>query len=102
MNKEIFVTENGCSLDDRIENDIVNDSQRIEFFKGYISECHKAISEGIKLKGYFVWSLLDNFEWVLGYSKRFGLHFVDYETGKRSPKESAKWYRNVIQSNGLE
>ncbi|MDZ7377170.1 MAG: GH1 family beta-glucosidase [candidate division KSB1 bacterium] len=98
---EIYITENGCSYEDRLENGAVSDPKRIEFLSQYIAECHKALSEGVKLRSYFVWSLLDNFEWAYGFSKRFGLHYVDYRTGKRIPKASADWYRKVIEANGL-
>ncbi len=98
---EIYITENGCSYDDRVENGMVTDVQRIDYLKGYLTEAHKAITDGIRLKGYFVWSLLDNFEWALGFSKRFGIYYVDYPTGRRFAKESARWYREVIKANGL-
>ncbi len=99
---ETYITENGCAFNDQLDNGCVNDHQRIEFLRGYISECHKAIGEGVKLKGYFVWSLLDNFEWMLGYSKRFGLYYVDFQTAKRIPKASAHWYCNLIKSNSVQ
>ncbi len=98
---DIFITENGCAFDDKVENGKVNDPLRIAYLQSYISECHRAITEGVKLKSYFLWSLLDNFEWMYGFSKRFGIHYVDYETGKRIPKQSAFWYRDVIRSNGI-
>ena len=98
----IYVTENGCAYPDVPKNGSVHDPERIAFLKDYISECHNALAQGVKLKGYFVWSLLDNFEWSLGFSKRFGLYYVDYETGARIPKESAHWYRDVIRRNGLK
>lgn len=98
---EIIVTENGCALPDTPINGTVNDTGRIDFLKGYIRACHTALADGVDLKGYFVWSLLDNFEWALGYSKRFGLHYVDYPTGRRIPKASAQWYGDVIRRNGL-
>lgn len=98
---EIYITENGCSYEDRLENGVVNDPQRIAYLSQYLDECHRALSEGVKLKSYFLWSLLDNFEWALGFSKRFGLYYVDYQTGKRIPKASADWYRKVIAANGL-
>ncbi|MGH7450869.1 MAG: GH1 family beta-glucosidase, partial [bacterium] len=82
----IYVTENGCALPDVLENGQVNDSQRIAFLDGYLNAAHEALENKVKLKGYFVWSFLDNFEWSEGYSKRFGLHHVDYATGRRTPK----------------
>jgi beta-glucosidase len=98
---EIIITENGCALDDCLLDGRVDDPQRIEFLKGYISECHRAIQQGVPLKGYFLWSLMDNFEWTSGYSKRFGIVYVDYPTGTRIPKRSAEWYRMVIQNRGF-
>lgn len=93
---EIIITENGCSYDSE-----EHDPERIAFYKGYLEACHEAIQNGVNLKGYFAWSLMDNFEWALGYSKRFGMVHVDYQTLKRTPKSSAKWYSQVIQDNGL-
>jgi beta-galactosidase len=93
---EIVMTENGCAFDDPVIDGRVDDSRRIEFLSGYLEQCHRAIADGVRLKGYFVWSLLDNFEWALGYSKRFGLHHVDFASGRRTPRASAGWYRQVI------
>ncbi len=98
---EIFIMENGCSFDNELVDGQAHDPQRIDFLSGYLGECHKAIEDGVKLKGYFLWSLMDNFEWAHGFSKRFGIIYVDYPTGKRYPKESAGWYSEVIQNNGL-
>lgn len=98
---DIYITENGCSLDDKVVRGKVDDSERIEFFKGYMKESRAAIEDGVRLKGFFVWSLLDNFEWALGYSKRFGLHHVNFKTLKRTPKASASWFKKVIKNNGL-
>ena len=100
--KEIYVTENGAAFDDKVEGDSVHDEKRIEYLKAHISQAHKAIEDGVKLKGYFVWSLMDNFEWAEGYSKRFGICYVDYKTQKRIIKDSAKWYSNVISKNAIE
>lgn len=98
---EIVITENGCAFDDHIENDEINDTQRIDYYNGYLNACHDAIQNGVKLKGYFAWSFMDNFEWASGYSKRFGIHYVDYKTLKRTPKASAKWFKKVMTNNGL-
>lgn len=98
---QIFITENGCAFPDIIQNGKVDDTFRVEFLTGYIEQCHLAIEQGVNLKGYFVWSFMDNFEWALGYSKRFGLHYVDFNTQKRIPKESARWFTKVIRNNGL-
>ena len=100
-NPSIYITENGCSLDDVVENGEVKDQARIAFVRDYLAGCHRAIEEGINLSGYFLWSFMDNFEWAFGYSKRFGLHFVDYETGQRIPKHSAMWYAGVVKNNGF-
>ena len=96
-NPEIIITENGCAMPDRVENGEVNDQRRIDFLKGYIGECLRATENGVNLKGYFVWSFMDNFEWASGYSKRFGIHYVDYLTLERIPKASARWYAKVIK-----
>ena len=101
-NPPIYITENGCAFNDKIDDGEVNDNERINFVAGYLQACHQAIENGVNLKGYFVWSLMDNFEWAEGYSKRFGIHYVDYETLNRTPKDSAKWYRNVISKNGFK
>lgn len=99
---EIIITENGCAVDDQVVSGSVDDAARVDFLHGYLAACHEAIERGVDLKGYFVWSFMDNFEWALGYSKRFGIHFVDYASGTRIPKTSAKWYRRVIEQNGVE
>jgi beta-glucosidase/6-phospho-beta-glucosidase/beta-galactosidase len=79
----------------------VDDRRRIDFLNSYLTECHEAIRQHVNLRGYFLWSFMDNFEWALGFSRRFGIHFVDYTTGKRIPKASARWYSEVIRNNGL-
>ncbi len=102
-NPPIYITENGCAFDDaKDENGEVRDTDRIHFLEGYIDACHRAIENGVALKGYFVWSLMDNFEWAQGYSKRFGIHYVDYESLERTPKHSAHWYRKLIENNGFK
>ncbi len=98
---EIIITENGCAWDDVVKDGTVNDSRRIDFLNGYLTECHEAIRQNVKLRGYFLWSFMDNFEWALGFSRRFGIHYVDYATGRRIPKASARWYSEVIRNNGL-
>lgn len=97
----IVLTENGCAFDDELVNGMVADQRRIDFLTAYIDACGQAIAQGVDLEGYFVWSLLDNFEWALGYSKRFGIHYVDFATQTRTPKASAKWYAEVIRQNRL-
>ena len=98
----IYITENGVAFPDKIDkNGRVNDESRIEYLKGHFLQAHRAIGEGVKLSGYFVWSLLDNFEWAYGYSKRFGLIYTDYPTQKRIIKASGWWYKEVIEKNGI-
>lgn len=95
---DIYLTENGCSLDDVVIENSIDDSKRIVFVTDYLDEAQKAIKNGVNLKGYFYWSLLDNFEWAHGYSKRFGLVHVDFENFKRTPKNSFYWYADFIKS----
>lgn len=98
---QIVITENGCSLNDQLVNGAVADPRRIDYLKNYLSECHRAIENGVNLKGYFIWSLMDNFEWAFGFTRRFGIYYVDYDSGKRIPKTSAEWFRQVIRNNGF-
>lgn len=99
---KIFLTENGCAaVDQPDENGFVNDLDRIRFLKEHIIALHEAIQEGANVQGYYVWSVLDNFEWERGYSKKFGLIRVDPETLDRFPKHSAAWYSDVIKNNGV-
>lgn len=98
----IYITENGAAFPDVFQDGVVNDRDRIEFLRSYILAACRALEEGVPLEGYFVWSLLDNFEWGYGYSKRFGIVWVDFETGERTPKQSARWYSEVIARNGVE
>jgi beta-glucosidase len=98
----IFITENGCSTRDQIFLDgKVHDPQRIDIMHRYLLELRRAITDGVPVKGYFEWSLLDNFEWADGYKQRFGIVYVDYPTQKRIPKDSFHWYQEVIRSNGV-
>ncbi|MDT5033417.1 MAG: beta-glucosidase [Actinoplanes sp.] len=100
----LLITENGAAYPDgpSTETGEVHDTNRIEYLDGHLRACHDAISHGVDLRGYFVWSLLDNFEWAEGYAKRFGIVHVDYRTQSRTPKDSARWYADVIRRNGLE
>ena len=98
----ILITENGCSLRDEIAPDGgVHDPRRIEFMRTHLAAIEEAIDAGVDVRGYFAWSLLDNFEWAEGYGPRFGLVYVDYPTQRRIPKDSFAWYRDVIARNGL-
>jgi beta-glucosidase len=97
----IAITENGTSVRDWVSLDgRVHDSARVDFTARYLRELRRAIADGTPVHAYFHWSLLDNFEWAQGYKDRFGMVFVDYATQKRTLKDSALWYREVIASNG--
>lgn len=97
----IYITENGCSNIDWVSMDgRVHDPQRIDYTRRYLLELARAVDDGADIRGYFHWSLLDNFEWAAGYRERFGLVFVDFQTQARTLKDSAHWYRSVIESNG--
>ncbi|MFB6393137.1 GH1 family beta-glucosidase [Polymorphospora lycopeni] len=98
----LFVTENGAAFPDRPEGDRVPDPDRIGYLDGHLRAAHEAIARGVDLRGYLVWSLLDNFEWAEGYDKRFGIVHVDYLSQRRTPKDSARWFQEVIRRNGLE
>jgi beta-glucosidase len=96
----IYVLENGTAANDRIlDTGEVLDPDRIDYLGAYITALREAIAGGADVRGYFVWSLLDNFEWNNGYSERFGLVHVDYETLQRTPKASARWYARVIRAS---
>ena len=97
----LYVTENGAAFADLESNGAIDDSARIAYLERYLGAVAKAIAEGVPVRGYFVWSLLDNFEWAEGYAKRFGLVYVDFDSQRRLPKASADWYRRVIERNGL-
>lgn len=100
---EIFITENGIALPDEAdEHDRVNDPRRVTFLRDHLLAAHRAIEAGVPLRGYFHWSLMDNFEWGHGYTKRFGLFRVDFDTCERTPKESARWYRETIAVNSVD
>lgn len=97
----VIISENGMARNDSVDIDArVHDPERIDFLRGYLRELRRACAEGMDVRGYFLWSILDNFEWAVGYSQRFGIVYVDYPTGKRIVKDSARWYKEVIASNG--
>jgi beta-glucosidase len=98
----LYVTENGAAFYDPplADGDRVPDPLRVAYYRDHLRAAHRAIGAGVDLRGYFAWSLLDNFEWAHGYAMRFGLVHVDYRTQKRTPKESAQFYSEVIRSNG--
>jgi beta-glucosidase len=98
----IYITENGYSADDVVTPDgRIEDTDRLMYLRNHLTHLQRAAAEGYPVKGYFLWSLLDNFEWLDGYSKRFGIHYVDFKTEKRTPKLSAEWYREVIARNAV-
>ncbi|MFQ5398114.1 MAG: GH1 family beta-glucosidase [Anaerolineae bacterium] len=94
---KIYVTENGCSY-----LDAPHDRKRIAYLRGHLTAVHRAIQNGVPVAGYLQWSFLDNYEWAEGYSQRFGIVHVEYDTQTRTPKESAFWYQGVIERNGLD
>jgi len=99
----IHITENGAAFVDEVShNGQVDDPHRVSYLKRHLEMVKKAIQIGVPVKGYFAWSLLDNFEWGYGYSKRFGIVYVDFQTQQRIPKSSAKWYQKVILENELD
>ncbi|MDT4921011.1 MAG: beta-glucosidase [Pseudonocardiales bacterium] len=98
----LMITENGAAFPDEPGPDgVVHDTDRIDYLTGHIGAVHDAIGQGADVRGYYCWSLMDNFEWAWGLSKRFGLVRVDFATGERTWKDSARWYRDVIARNGL-
>jgi len=101
-NLPLYVTENGAAFPDpphALEGRL-DDPLRVAYYRDHLIGALEAIRRGVDLRGYFAWSLLDNFEWSSGFSKRFGLLHVDYETQRRTPKASAEYYRDVIRTNG--
>lgn len=99
--RPVYITENGLSNQDWVALDgKVHDPQRIDFLHRYLRELQRACADGVDVRGYFQWSIMDNFEWAEGYKERFGLVYVDYPTQRRIPKDSAYWYQSVIESNG--
>jgi beta-glucosidase len=93
---ELYITENGAAFADARENGRVADSRRVSYLEGHLDAVVAAIAEGVPVRGYFLWSLLDNFEWAFGYSRRFGIVYVDFDTLERVPKDSFTWYRDFI------
>jgi beta-glucosidase len=95
----LYVTENGAAYADRRENGTVHDPKRISYVERHLAAIERAIADGIPVRGYFLWSLLDNFEWAFGYSRRFGIVYVDYDTLERVPKASFHWYRDLVAAS---
>ncbi|HEX7005176.1 MAG TPA: family 1 glycosylhydrolase, partial [Trueperaceae bacterium] len=99
---ELYITENGAAYPDRLVGGKVDDRERIAYLDGHIRAVEQALAAGVPVKGYFAWSLLDNFEWAHGFEKRFGLVHVDYVSQERTLKESAKWYGRRVSSGAPE
>ena len=100
--RKIYVTENGASYSDGPDTDgRVRDYRRMDYLRNHIAAAYRAIQNGVPLAGYFVWSLMDNFEWAKGYTQRFGIVWIDYETQQRIPKDSALWYKETIAEKGV-
>ena len=100
--RKIYITENGASAEDSLTPEgTVLDTGRVMYLRNYLMHLQRAVTEGVPVRGYFLWSFLDNFEWSDGYQRRFGIHYVDFATQKRTPKLSAEFYRQVIKRNGL-
>ncbi len=100
---KIYITENGCSFSDGPDRDgRIRDQRRISYLREHFIAAHKALTIGLPLSGYFVWTLMDNFEWRHGYSQRFGIVWVDHKTQERIPKDSALWYKQVIAESGFD
>ena len=101
--QNIYITENGCSYGDGPNSEgKINDKRRIEYYHSHLTELKRAIEDGVPCNGYFAWSLMDNFEWAQGFSQRFGLIWIDFETLERIPKDSYYWYKKYISANGLD
>jgi len=99
----LYITENGAAFDDRPDADgQIRDGQRIDYLRAHLAAVHAAIAAGADVRGYYLWSLLDNFEWAYGYGKRFGIVYVDYPTQRRIPKASARWYADVMRHNAID
>ena len=101
-NPRMYITENGASFTDVVENEELHDPLRVAFLEGYMEAAARAINDGVNLHGYFIWSLLDNFEWSEGFSKRFGLTYVDHATQKRIIKNSGRWVKELIRRQNVD
>lgn len=100
--KKIYITENGLGYKDHFEDGTVDDQERIDYVKEHLEVVHQAIEEGVDVKGYFMWSLMDVFSWSNGYNKRYGFFYVDFETQERFPKKSAYWYKELSETKELK
>jgi beta-glucosidase len=98
----VYITENGSSwYDYQTQDGRIEDYERVSYLRGHLAAVHAAIADGVNLRGYFAWSLLDNYEWAEGYSKRFGLVYVDFATQQRILKRSGEFYAEVTRANAL-
>jgi beta-glucosidase len=101
-NLPLVVAENGAAYDDYLDpSGRIRDVERIDYLRSHLAEVRRAITDGVDVRGYFVWSLLDNFEWSYGYSRRFGIVYVDFATQRRWLKDSARWFAAVAAANAL-
>ena len=100
-NPVVFITENGAAYKDEITAKGIYDKDRIRYLESHLQVVSQARQEGVNVQGYFVWTLMDNFEWAEGYAKRFGIVYTDYATQKRTPKASYYWYQKVIREGGF-
>jgi beta-glucosidase len=100
--ESIFVTENGCATTDVVdEQGRVEDTDRVMFLRACLTQLQRATAEGVPVHGYFLWSVLDNFEWTDGFDKRFGIVHVDFDSLERTPKLSAEWFREAVRRNAV-
>ncbi len=100
-NPEIIITENGAGYgetDEKLENGKVNDALRTAYIQKHIKAVNDAIQKGVNIKGYYVWSMFDNLEWIEGFSRRFGITYVDFKTQQRFPKQSYYWYQSFLKT----
>ena len=93
----LYITENGAAYPDEVQGGRVHDPERTAYLEQHFAQAARAIAAGVPLKGYYVWSLLDNFEWAFGYERRFGIVYVDFQTQKRIVKDSGRWYQSFLK-----
>jgi beta-glucosidase len=96
-----MITENGAAFDDELVEGRVRYPKRIDYLRRHLTAVHRAIERGVNMRGYLVWSLLDNFEWAYGYSKRFGIVHVDFDTFVRTTKDSGRWYARLTHNRSI-
>ncbi len=100
----LYITENGAAYHDQVSQNgevRVHDPDRTHYYALHLQAAQRAITDGVPLQGYFAWSLMDNFEWAFGYTRRFGITYVDYDTQQRTIKDSGRWYQQVIAANAV-